>query len=58
MAVQEGIYDEKALTYTNYAPASATAEQVYGAANLAKMRSIRDSIDPDRIMDLAGGFAI
>lgn len=58
IAMQEGIYPSGYPTYPNYAIAGTTAEELYGAANAQRLRSIRDQIDPGRIMDLAGGFII
>jgi hypothetical protein len=58
VAMAEGIYQETFPAYSNYALAGTTAEELYGAQNAARLRAIRDQIDPDRIMDLAGGFDI
>ena len=38
--------------------ADTPAEKLYGVENTARLRQIRDQIDPDRIMDLAGGYEI
>lgn len=56
VARAEGIYSEDFRKYPNYALADATGEELYGEENLARLIEIRDSIDPNRIMDLAGGF--
>ncbi|KAB5572573.1 hypothetical protein GE09DRAFT_1025996 [Coniochaeta sp. 2T2.1] len=56
-AVAEGIYDPDFTVYPNYAISNTTAEELYGA-NTERLREIRDRIDPERIMDLAGGFDI
>lgn len=53
----EGILAEEQPVYPNYALARMKGEQLYGA-NTARLRSIRDKIDPSRIMDLSGGFVI
>lgn len=58
IAIEEGIYRDSFTTYPNYAIAGTTADELYGAGNAARLRSIRDRIDPDRVMDLAGGFSI
>lgn len=58
MAAAEGIYHEDFLEYNNYAVATTPSEKLYGAENLAKLRAIRDVYDPERVMDLTGGFEI
>lgn len=58
VAMAEGIYNDNAVLYPNYAPQDATAEQLYSPSGAARLRSIRQSVDPTRIMDLAGGFTI
>lgn len=58
VAVSEGIYRDTFTRYPNYAIAGTTAEELYGNQNAARLREIRDEIDPDRVMDLAGGFKI
>ncbi|KAK4131573.1 FAD-binding domain-containing protein [Trichocladium antarcticum] len=58
IAIEEGIYRDSFTSYPNYAIAGTTADELYGAGNAARLRSIRDRIDPDRVMDLAGGFSI
>jgi len=58
VAIQEGIYDDRFTQYPNYALASSTAEELYGLQNAARLREIREKFDPERIMDLAGGFII
>jgi hypothetical protein len=56
VAKQEGIYvDSK---YPNYAATGTPAELLYGVANARRLRSIRNQIDPDKVMELAGGFSI
>lgn len=57
VAISEGIYRETYTAYPNYAISTNTAEEVYGA-NTARLRAIRESIDPTRIMDFAGGFVL
>ncbi|SPQ26230.1 7c09011b-95e8-4631-80b9-58097e272ecf [Thermothielavioides terrestris] len=58
VAKDEGIYQDSFVAYPNYATADTTAEALYGAANVRRLRAIRDRIDPDRVMDLAGGFSL
>ncbi|KAL2130285.1 hypothetical protein VTI74DRAFT_6679 [Chaetomium olivicolor] len=58
VAVEEDIYKETFTDYPNYALTETTGERLYGSRNAARLRAIRDRIDPDRIMDLAGGFAL
>ena len=58
VAVEDGIYDDRFTQYPNYALAGVTAEELYGANNAVRLREIRREVDPDRIMDLAGGFTI
>lgn len=58
VAISEGIYNASFAIYPNYAYANATADQLYTAAGAARLRSIRDAIDPTGIMDLTGGFTI
>ncbi|KAK3994292.1 bifunctional solanapyrone synthase [Cladorrhinum sp. PSN332] len=58
VAISEGIWRDTFTAYPNYAINSNTAEDVYGAANTARLRAIKAQIDPTGIMDLAGGFAL
>ncbi|KKY29505.1 putative fad binding domain-containing protein [Diaporthe ampelina] len=58
VAIKEGIFDESSAVYPNYAIAGTTAEQLYGPTNAARLRSIKASVDPDGVMNLAGGFDI
>lgn len=57
VARDEGIFPEGQPVYPNYALARYQGKQLYGQ-NTARLRKIRDQIDPDRIMELAGGFVI
>lgn len=45
----------KAPLYPNYAIYDTPLEMIYGA-NLPRLRSLRQCVDPDNIMGLAGGF--
>ena len=58
VARAEGIYNDTFPAYPNYALSNTTAEGLYGAQNAARLRVIRNQIDPERVMDLAGGFEI
>lgn len=58
VARQEGIFDESSAIYPNYAIAGTTADQLYGSVNAARLRSIKASVDPNSVMNLAGGFDI
>lgn len=58
LAIQEGIYPNGYTAYPNYAITNTTAENLYGADNAARLKSIRSAVDPDGVMSLAGGFDI
>lgn len=58
VARDEGIYQDDFPDYSNYALPDTTAVKLYGAQNAARLAAIRDQIDPDRVMELAGGFQI
>ncbi|KAK4182739.1 hypothetical protein QBC35DRAFT_546045 [Podospora australis] len=58
VAIEEGIFLDSYTAYPNYAISGTTAEELYGVNNAARLRAIRSRIDPDRVMDLAGGFEI
>jgi len=58
VAMDEGIYKETFLDYGNYALFDTTPESLYGESNAKRLRNIRDEVDPDRVMDLEGGFDI
>ncbi|KAL1740066.1 hypothetical protein HDZ31DRAFT_77155 [Schizophyllum fasciatum] len=47
----------EAYVYPNYALADEPLEAMYGAS-LAKMREVRERVDPTRLMALAGGFKV
>lgn len=60
-ARDEGIYADAAEThpaYPNYSLWDEPVENMYGATNAARLRALRGKYDPDRVMDLAGGFGI
>lgn len=56
VAQSEGIY--VAPKYPNYAITGTTSQQLYGSANAARLERIRAQVDPDNVMELAGGFKI
>jgi hypothetical protein len=56
LAIEEGIYKPDYTQYPNYSITNTTAEELYGPANTRRLREIKMVIDPDRVMDLAGGF--
>lgn len=58
VALAEGIYNEDSTAYPNYALGSYKGEQLYGAANAARLRGIKASVDPNGVMDLTGGFTL
>ncbi|GME28882.1 FAD-binding domain-containing protein [Neofusicoccum parvum] len=58
VAIEEGIYSSDFTAYPNYAISNTTAEELYGAKNAARLSSIRSQVDPDGVMQLAGGFSI
>lgn len=56
--MQEGLFKNSFTAYPNYAIAGTTSEELYGATNAARLRTIKNSVDPDHVMELAGGFDI
>lgn len=56
VAISEGIYNDNLTAYPNYAISGTTAEELYGATNAARLRQIKMDVDPNGIMELAGGF--
>lgn len=58
VAAKEGIYDDSLTQYPNYALFDATGEELYGKVNAKRLRKIRDAVDPERVMELAGGFVL
>lgn len=55
---EEGIYKDSFPEYSNYALACTSAEKLFGIRNAARLGRVRDEVDPERVMDLAGGFDI
>ena len=55
VAIADGQNLTHAAVYVNYALFDTPLEDMYGG-NLARLRRIKDKIDPERVMDLAGGF--
>lgn len=58
VAIKEGIYLEEFTMYPNYALFDTSAEDLYGQRNAARLRQIRERVDPEDVMGLAGGFMI
>lgn len=58
VAKAEGIYDPEMYAYPNYSLDTYTGEQLYGPTNAARLRAIREQVDPDGVMLLAGGFQL
>lgn len=58
VAIKEGVFKESFTAYPNYAIGDTTAEELYGTSNMARLRDIKASIDPDEVMELAGGFSL
>lgn len=58
VAIQEAIFQDSFTAYPNYAIGDTTADELYGTANAARLRSIKTSVDPDGVMELAGGFSL
>lgn len=58
VAVSEGILPSDFTVYPNYALADTSSTQLYGAANAARLRTIKSQVDPNGIMELAGGFQL
>lgn len=58
VAIEEGIFKDSFTAYPNYAMGDTTAEELYGPTNAARLRAIKASIDPDEVMELAGGFSL
>ena len=55
VALADGQDLSHAAMYVNYALFDTPLEDIYGG-NLPRLRSIKAKIDPERVMDLAGGF--
>ena len=58
VAIKEGIFKDSFTAYPNYAIGDTTAEELYGTENAARLRAIKSSVDPDGVMELAGGFSL
>lgn len=58
VAKAEGIYNDASPAYPNYALSTYKGEQLYGAANAARLRAIKAQVDPNGVMDLTGGFVL
>jgi len=55
VAIADGQNLSHAAVYVNYALFDTPLEDMYGG-NLARLRRIKAKIDPERVMDLSGGF--
>jgi len=55
VAIADGQNLSHAAVYINYALFDTPLEEMYGG-NLARLCRIKAKIDPERVMDLAGGF--
>jgi hypothetical protein len=56
-AIAEGQNITNVAVYGNYAFLGTPVESLYGA-NVQRLRSIRNQVDPHNVMALAGGFKI
>lgn len=56
VAKKEGI--SVPIKYPNYAITGTSATTLYGAQNAARLKAVRAQVDPDGIMELAGGFEL
>lgn len=57
VAKKEGIFNEGDPAYPNYALDTYSGAQLYGA-NVGRLRRIQQRVDPNGVMELAGGFRI
>jgi FAD/FMN-containing dehydrogenase len=56
--VAEGHDDvREAPLYSNYALSDTPLDRIYGT-NLPKLKEIKERVDPDNVMGLAGGFKV
>jgi len=55
VALTDGQNLSDAAVYVNYALFGTPLEDMYGG-NLARLRRIKAKIDPEKVMDLTGGF--
>jgi len=55
VAIADGQNLSHAAVYVNYALFDTPLEDMYGG-NLARLRNIKAKIDPEKVMDLTGGF--
>lgn len=58
VAIKEGLFKDSFPVYPNYAIGDTTAEELYGTGNAARLRAIKASVDPNGVMQLAGGFSM
>ena len=57
VAKEEGIWKADLTAYPNYALSTYGGEQLYGS-NVERLRAVKQSVDPDGVMELSGGFTI
>jgi hypothetical protein len=55
VALADGQDLSTAAVYVNYALFDTPLEEMYGG-NVARLRQIKSEVDPNRVMDLTGGF--
>ena len=55
-AIKEGQDIQHAAKYPNYAMYDTPLEEMYGKKNLERLKELKKRVDPENIMDLAGGF--
>ena len=58
VAIEEGIFNQDFTAYPNYAISNTSVEALYGPGNAARLRAIKQQVDPSNIMGLAGGFDV
>lgn len=56
--MKERVFKDSFTVYPNYAIGDMTADDLYGSANAERLRSIKASVDPNGVMQLAGGFFV
>ncbi|GLB39882.1 putative oxygen-dependent FAD-linked oxidoreductase family protein [Lyophyllum shimeji] len=56
LAVREGQKVADAPTYPNLAIYDTPLEAMYGTDNVAKLKALKNKVDPENVMGLAGGF--
>lgn len=54
-AIEQGLSDPNPIVYPNYAIFDTPFVKMYGA-NVARLQAIKEKVDPENVMGLAGGF--